>query len=93
MGSEFIKRGMSTLANCAVCNNPSQMETLEHLFRDCPISARFWMGTDLGIRCDTNDDASIKDWIANWLSFFHKKKDNSDTINKFIATIWCLWCK
>ncbi|XP_074289518.1 uncharacterized protein LOC141614674 [Silene latifolia] len=72
--------------DCGSC-----METLEHLFRDCSISARIWAGSELGIRGESATRIKIGDWIISWIRFLLKLEGGEKRILKFMAILWGIW--
>ena len=74
IGAEFSRSNIGSDFHCKMCNNVTLTETLEHLFRDCPVVQRLWMGSDLGINTTFGNTLDIQDWIANWLRLLKLKK-------------------
>ncbi|XP_074315650.1 uncharacterized protein LOC141651856 [Silene latifolia] len=91
IGSEFVKRDMTRASSCALCNNASDsVETLDHLFRDCPLSSRIWAGSGLGMpRHLPNID--VRDWIVNWILYLSKLEDGLNPVLHFLVILVSLW--
>lgn len=73
IGKEFIKRRIIVESMCRFCEK--EIETLEHLFRDCSISRHVWAAGRLGLRTDQQTNISISIWIWNWFRMFRSLKD------------------
>ena len=69
-----------------------ELETLQHLFRDCEITQHIWMGTDLGIRSNNGTKAPIADWIVIWIHVLRSYYKEETLVVKFLATLWSIWC-
>ncbi|XP_074301501.1 uncharacterized protein LOC141632895 [Silene latifolia] len=64
IGKEFQKRNLEIDVFCGMCGvEQKRVETAEHLFRDCGVSSRIWVGSDLGIRVENAESISITDWV------------------------------
>lgn len=50
----LVSRGIPVSPLCPLCQN--EEETLQHLFRRCHVTKRFWLVGDLGICSDANPD-------------------------------------
>lgn len=80
---------MNINTTCAACN--SQEESIEHLFRECPIAIQFWRKLGIPKSKKATFRASFSEWIrANCLGY------EEHTLNipwKFIfpQAIWLLW--
>ncbi|XP_074300856.1 uncharacterized protein LOC141632188 [Silene latifolia] len=91
-GSEFVRRNIGVDPNCKLClASDGFIETGAHLFRDCQIARRVWACSDLGIRTFGSDHVKIGDWIINWINYLRRLEDAEVKVNKFLATLWCLW--
>ncbi|KAL6272731.1 hypothetical protein ACE6H2_023423 [Prunus campanulata] len=62
------KKGLTQILNCPRCAAP--METIEHLFKDCPISIATWNG--IGIDVENLGSLDFDDWIM--LNLKNKRK-------------------
>ncbi|XP_074290815.1 uncharacterized protein LOC141617518 [Silene latifolia] len=95
IGSEFVKRDMTWASSCALCNNASDsVETLDHLFRDCPLSSRIWAGSGLGITVSHLPNIDVRDWIVNWILYLSKLEDGLNLVLHFLVilvSLWTLW--
>ncbi|XP_074277223.1 uncharacterized protein LOC141600866 [Silene latifolia] len=69
----------------------SNLESVEHLFRDCASSARIWAGSDLGIRVEGAKHLTMTDWIIDWVQYLGKQEEGPRRVILFIAIIWGLW--
>ncbi|XP_074321435.1 uncharacterized protein LOC141657943 [Silene latifolia] len=66
-------------------------ETIEHIFRDCPLSSRVWAGTALGIRVEGTAMIPLGDWVINWIRFLGNLEECDSRTLVFLATLWGLW--
>ncbi|XP_074299560.1 uncharacterized protein LOC141630687 [Silene latifolia] len=92
IGEQARKRDFNWNYECSLCAIPSQIETLEHLFRDCRIASRFWMASPLGIRSSVGNNISFPSRLMNWISLFLKSDKPFIPISFFISTLWQIWC-
>ncbi|XP_074317987.1 uncharacterized protein LOC141654770 [Silene latifolia] len=77
---------------CGLCGNGhNNLETVEHLFRDCDFSARIWAGSMLGIRVEGAEHLNMTDWIIDWIKYLRKQEGGLKRVILFIAIIWGLW--
>ncbi|XP_074302709.1 uncharacterized protein LOC141634401 [Silene latifolia] len=67
------------------------LETVEHLFRDCDSSARIWAGSVLGIRVEGAEHLNMTDWVIDWVQYLRKQEGGLKRVILFIAIIWGLW--
>ncbi|XP_074266040.1 uncharacterized protein LOC141588499 [Silene latifolia] len=92
MGAEFARRKIAVDSTCKLClDSEGLTETSAHLFHDCQIARRVWACSDLGIRTLGGDHIKIGEWIINWITYFRKMEDAEVKVNKFLATLWCMW--
>ncbi|XP_074266319.1 uncharacterized protein LOC141588793 [Silene latifolia] len=92
IGKEFERRKIGETFRCGLCAGyEDYLETLEHLFRDCYISARIWAGSELGIRGESAVGLNIGDWIINWIHFLSNLEEGEERVLKFMATLWQIW--
>ncbi|XP_074299681.1 uncharacterized protein LOC141630830 [Silene latifolia] len=92
IGNKFSKRNIDIYStSCPLSVECANVETLDHLFRDCPVASRLWMGSLLGIRFDNCAFINIKTWIINWITFLLKSNDNGREISSFLCTLWTIW--
>ncbi|XP_074313974.1 uncharacterized protein LOC141649177 [Silene latifolia] len=71
--------------------NHKRLETIEHLFRDCEVSARIWAGLDLGIRVENAKSLNMTDWIIDWVRYLLSREGGVKRVIMFIAILWGLW--
>lgn len=69
------------------------MENEEHLFRDCDVIARVWLGSFLGIQQTQGTSfIPLRDWIANFLKkFWEEEGIASERAVWFCAILWSTW--
>ncbi|XP_074300633.1 uncharacterized protein LOC141631924 [Silene latifolia] len=92
IGKEFERRKIGETFRCGMCaGSEDYLETSEHLFRDCHISARIWAGSELGIRGESALGLNIGDWIINWVRFLLNLEEGEERVLKFMATLWQIW--
>ncbi|XP_074293766.1 uncharacterized protein LOC141620693 [Silene latifolia] len=92
VGYNFSKRGIEVDSSCKLCKSDLfVMETMEHLFRDCPVSRRLWASSECGIRTSMDSFMRIDHWIIGWISFLKKLEDAEMRLIRFLAMLWCLW--
>ncbi|XP_074289554.1 uncharacterized protein LOC141614707 [Silene latifolia] len=87
IGIEASKRNLPWNYHCKLCASfDTQLESLDHLFRDCLISSHIWVGSPLGIRSSNGNNISIQSWVINWISFLYKD-DSFDSCILFITQL------
>ncbi|XP_074318820.1 uncharacterized protein LOC141655648 [Silene latifolia] len=92
VGENFARRGMGVATVCKMCNNGSMvMETMEHLFRDCPVSRRLRASSDIGISASNGSHLPVGKWIIDRIYYLDKQECSAERVVRFLATIWCLW--
>ncbi|XP_074271692.1 uncharacterized protein LOC141595629 [Silene latifolia] len=92
VGYEFHKRSIEGSHTCRMCLGDQQhSETIEHIFRDCPLSSRVWAGTALGIRVEGTVMIPLGDWVINWIRYLDTLEGGESQILVFLATLWGLW--
>ncbi|XP_074306138.1 uncharacterized protein LOC141641370 [Silene latifolia] len=92
VGAEFIKRKLDWEPNCHLClKGEKEMESLEHLFRDCEIVSRIWSSSLLGIKTEMANGLSIGDWIIDCIFYLGKLEDGKTRILSFLATLFSIW--
>ncbi|XP_074293273.1 uncharacterized protein LOC141620032 [Silene latifolia] len=67
------------------------LESMEHLFRDCPVSRRLWACSELGIRTNQTSFLQIDSWIIDWMVYLEKSEGREEQQIRFLATLWCIW--
>ncbi|XP_074287998.1 uncharacterized protein LOC141613158 [Silene latifolia] len=45
----------------------------------------------LGISTEYSTSVRFRDWIVNWINYFHSKDDSTNFIILFLSFIWSLW--
>ncbi|XP_056695450.1 uncharacterized protein [Spinacia oleracea] len=91
VGKEFIKRKIVVDSMCRFCE--TNVESLEHLFRDCNMSKHIWAAGRLGLRTDLQSNVPLGDWVWNWFKMLRERKEeDSHRFNYFTATLWAIWC-
>ncbi|XP_010674016.1 uncharacterized protein LOC104890294 [Beta vulgaris subsp. vulgaris] len=84
------KRNIPVSPTCYLCHQ--QEEDDKHLFRDCEISARVWLGSSLGIITSSSHIIPLADWICNFLRLFWKEDGiNSGRATEFVVILWSIW--
>ncbi|XP_074300778.1 uncharacterized protein LOC141632098 [Silene latifolia] len=92
VGSEFAKRDLNWAPSCSMCNNAGDtVETLDHLFRDCPLSSRIWAGSELGINVSHLPTLDVRDWIINWVLYLSGLEEGVTLVLSFLAILVSLW--
>lgn len=80
----LTKKGITCYPLCPRCNQ--SIETVNHLFMTCPIAAKIWFGSQVGVTIHQTQAITFKDWIIQVISNMHE-----DTTIKIIAIIYGLW--
>ncbi|XP_074302353.1 uncharacterized protein LOC141633871 [Silene latifolia] len=91
-GEEAQSRNLQWTVYCSVCNSQASIESLTHLFRDCPSASRIWAGSPLGLRSNVGSSVTIQQWIVNWLTYFRRFPNSTSSISFFVSTLWHIWC-
>ncbi|XP_074288362.1 uncharacterized protein LOC141613522 [Silene latifolia] len=93
VGYEFQRRRLDRFVlECPMLDTCSTIETTAHLFRDCEVAKRLWLGSYLGIKIVNGLQLDIfKRWIINWTNLLKKSKDNNVGLLSFLCTLWTLW--
>ena len=84
-GAELLKWKLDLISICKRCGD--SFETLEHVFRDCEWSRRFWYTSCLRIMISDQDvQVSLSDW-------FYKIKSilPLEAISVFLSIVWFIW--
>ncbi|XP_074305458.1 uncharacterized protein LOC141640644 [Silene latifolia] len=92
IGDEGRKQSLYWSYLCPFCSDRPCLETMSHLFRDCPLSFRIWSASFLGIRGIAGSNLSLQAWVINWLNLLLKNDASLTTIPLFVSTIWRIWC-
>ncbi|XP_074278317.1 uncharacterized protein LOC141601910 [Silene latifolia] len=92
-GEEARKRNFQWYCYCQTCSATSEiLESLDHLFRDCPLASRIWAASTLGIRTSVGSNIPIQQWVLNWLNLLSKSPTPTLSISFFVSTLWHIWC-
>ncbi|XP_074265807.1 uncharacterized protein LOC141588255 [Silene latifolia] len=92
VGINFVKRNIEIDPSCKFCKGREMaLESMEHLFRDCPVSRRLWAGSELGIRTNQTSFLQIDSWIIDWMVYLEKSEGREEQQIRFLATLWCIW--
>ncbi|XP_074300422.1 uncharacterized protein LOC141631683 [Silene latifolia] len=76
VGYEFMRRNISVDPFCIFCKDDyREVETLDHLFRDCHVISRIWNGSCMGINTLNNSHCRVGDWIISWIGYLGKMDD------------------
>ncbi|XP_074266102.1 uncharacterized protein LOC141588568 [Silene latifolia] len=89
-GVNFARRNLGNGTGCHFCDFEGQ-ETMEHLFRDCPVSRRLCASSELGIRVENGIHLSIQKWIIEWIYFLGNLDDAKSRLIRFLAMVSCIW--
>ncbi|KAH9614555.1 hypothetical protein KSS87_007820 [Heliosperma pusillum] len=88
--SSLSRRGFSIRDTCVLCH--SHPETLEHLFRLCPISQHVWRSSQLGIVTTSNLATSFKQWISDFVVYLHRHQSpNFKSLLYFQCVLLAIW--
>ncbi|XP_074315149.1 uncharacterized protein LOC141651330 [Silene latifolia] len=91
VGYEFMRRNISVNPFCIFCKDDyREVETLDHLFRDCHVISRIWNGSSMGINTLNNSHCQVGDWIISWIGYLGKMDDAINVIVR-AAIIWNIW--
>ncbi|XP_074288232.1 uncharacterized protein LOC141613398 [Silene latifolia] len=92
VGINFVKRNIGIDSSCKFCQGGgTALETMEHLFRDCPVSRRLWACSELGIRTNQASFLQLDTWIIDWLTYLERSECREEQQIRFLATLWCIW--
>ncbi|XP_074283832.1 uncharacterized protein LOC141608369 [Silene latifolia] len=89
-GVNFARRNLGSGKGCHLCDFEG-LETMEHLFRDCPVSRRLWASSELGIRVENGVHLSIQKWMVQWIYFLGNLDEAKSRIIRFLAMVSCIW--
>ncbi|XP_074298573.1 uncharacterized protein LOC141629480 [Silene latifolia] len=92
IGRELLRRNLQENHSCCLCNgqNPT-LKTLTHLFRDCEMVKRIWVGSALGITPSCLGNMELDGWIINWITYLNKLADGEKCVIQFLAILWNIW--
>ncbi|XP_074283574.1 uncharacterized protein LOC141608119 [Silene latifolia] len=92
-GEEARKWDLQWYCYCNTCSSACKLlESLDHLFRDCPLVSRVWAASPLGIRTSVGNNIPIQQWVINWLHMLSKAVNSTFSISLFVSTLWHIWC-
>ncbi|XP_074314479.1 uncharacterized protein LOC141649695 [Silene latifolia] len=90
--SELHKRKIDVDPFCGMCGgNNKNVETPEHLFRDCGLASRLWAGSVFGIRVENAGGIPFSEWIYDWLRYLSNSEGGECKTIMFVALLWGLW--
>ncbi|XP_074267163.1 uncharacterized protein LOC141590470 [Silene latifolia] len=92
IGDEERKRSLDWSYLCPFCSDRPCLETMSHIFRDCPLSSRIWSASFRVFVVFFGSNLSLQAWVINWLNLLLKIDDSLTTIPLFVSTIWRIWC-
>jgi len=81
---EFHKRGVTNNFMCPRCG--IKMETINHVFMECPFSIQIWFGHHLSIRFSDDRDYEFFDWLRNF--FINSDEDSTRDVVSIAYSIW-----
>ncbi|XP_074297766.1 uncharacterized protein LOC141628538 [Silene latifolia] len=92
VGGEFVRRNLTWNPLCPLCRSTGEsVETVDHLFKECSITARIWAGSQLGINTEQAYNLEVGDWIVNWIQYLRTFNDWQIRIIQFSAIIASIW--
>ncbi|XP_021746666.1 uncharacterized protein LOC110712511 [Chenopodium quinoa] len=84
----LARKGLPVESKCGFCHQ--EVETLSHLFRDCPFTWSLWEGQPCGSTLNISQDQSFEEWFPEVLSKFIHDKDWL-MLDHFFSLLWALW--
>uniref|UniRef100_A0A803LSW7 Reverse transcriptase zinc-binding domain-containing protein n=2 Tax=Chenopodium quinoa TaxID=63459 RepID=A0A803LSW7_CHEQI len=82
-------RGIALNTSCDVCG---EIESMQHIFRDCEIARDSWGDSIINPTVNLIDDTPLKEWIQTQILLLYSKDGiNSLNIKTLIITLWSLW--
>ncbi|XP_074299498.1 uncharacterized protein LOC141630611 [Silene latifolia] len=92
VGGEFVRRNLTWNPLCPLCRSTREsVEMVDHLFKECSITARIWAGSQLGINSDQAYNLEVGDWIVNWIQYLRTLNDWQIRVIQFSAIIASIW--
>ncbi|XP_074267189.1 uncharacterized protein LOC141590497 [Silene latifolia] len=92
VGAEFERRHIPWNSSCCLCQPFCEaIETVDHIFKDCEITARVWAGSPLGVNTAQTRHNSARDWIINWILYLRTLDEWEVQTTRFLAIIVSLW--
>ncbi|XP_074313909.1 uncharacterized protein LOC141649109 [Silene latifolia] len=92
VGAEFERRHIPWNTSCCLCQPFCEaIETVDHIFKDCEITARVWAGSPLGVNTAQTRHISARDWIINWILYLRTLDEWEVQTTQFLAIIVSLW--
>ncbi|XP_074274110.1 uncharacterized protein LOC141597542 [Silene latifolia] len=83
----LLAKNVQVDPECHLCRNSP--ETEEHLFRSCSITQHLWKSSALGINALANPSISFTNWIADFISYFHRQSKVSN-LNSLCLYFCCV---
>ncbi|XP_074304710.1 uncharacterized protein LOC141639512 [Silene latifolia] len=92
VGEEFERRNIPWNTSCCLCQPFCEaIETVDHIFKDCEITARVWASSPLGVNTAQTRHISARDWIINWILYLRTLNEWEVQTTQFLAMIVSLW--
>ncbi|XP_074288687.1 uncharacterized protein LOC141613845 [Silene latifolia] len=92
VGEEFERRNIPWNTSCCLCQPFCEaIETVDHIFKDCEITARVWASSPLGVNSTQTRHISARDWIINWILYLRTLDEWEVQTTQFLAIIVSLW--
>lgn len=82
--SELSRRGIRCDLLCPICH--IKMETVNHIFMECPRAQMIWFGSNLGINFSANNNQNFKEWLSMVINNMKE-----DIIIQTIAIAYGIW--
>ncbi|XP_026431425.1 uncharacterized protein LOC113328562 [Papaver somniferum] len=85
------RRGISENSKCPQCQN--SMETISHLFLQCPIAAAVWSWVSTDVLQEAMVYRDITQWIHSWIdkSSLVSISSRHHLMNLAVFTTWFIW--
>ncbi|KAI5348581.1 hypothetical protein L3X38_001468 [Prunus dulcis] len=85
---QMQKRGLTQVPTCPICDYP--METIAHLFKDCPLSLAIWNCLQIGNN-PSPDMVDFKEWLLRNLQSKRKVYNGLPWPLVFALYLWFTW--
>ncbi|XP_021727903.1 uncharacterized protein LOC110695016 [Chenopodium quinoa] len=86
--SLLARKGLPVDSRCGLCHQ--DVETLSHLFQDCPFTWSLWEDQPCGSTLNMSQDQSFEEWFPEVLFKFLHDKDRL-MLDRFLSLLWALW--
>lgn len=86
---ERRRRGLTTQSDCPRCDEGD--ETLDHIFRRCPMAVDCWNQTNIPFGFNINSHMPLMKWIEKNCSHSQNSPDNINWRYRFPYLLWNLW--